>query len=84
MLLPRIIALCALSLSASAFSLNINTEQHPIAIKDDLSVPGENPLEYCSDPSDYLLEIDNVDLDPNPPQAYVKPSRTLSMTDKTS
>ena len=35
----------------------------------DLDVPGSNPLKYCEDPSDYLLELDSVDLDPNPPKA---------------
>lgn len=39
------------------------TQQYP--------VKGNNPLEYCQDPSNYLLEIDSVDLIPNPPQPYV-------------
>jgi hypothetical protein len=30
-------------------------------------VEGENPLEYCSDPSSNILEILSVDLSPNPP-----------------
>ncbi|KKY24104.1 putative phosphatidylglycerol phosphatidylinositol transfer protein [Phaeomoniella chlamydospora] len=34
-----------------------------------LKVPGENPLTYCADPSDYILSIDYADLDPNPPKA---------------
>lgn len=38
---------------------------------DNLSVPGNNPLEYCQDSSKYLIEIDSVDLIPNPPQPYV-------------
>lgn len=38
---------------------------------DNLKVPGNNPLEYCQDPSDYQLDLDSVDLDPNPPEAYV-------------
>ena len=38
---------------------------------DKLNVPGANPLKFCADPSDYILELSNVDLDPNPPQAYV-------------
>ena len=37
----------------------------------DLNVPGNNPLVYCQDPSNYILAIDHVDLDPNPPNAYV-------------
>ncbi|KAL4987237.1 Phosphatidylglycerol/phosphatidylinositol transfer protein [Aspergillus falconensis] len=32
-------------------------------------VKGNNPLEYCSEPSGDLLEIQSVDLAPNPPKA---------------
>jgi hypothetical protein len=35
----------------------------------DLSVPGENPLEHCSDPKDDILALKKVDLDPSPPRA---------------
>ncbi|KAL8723324.1 MAG: hypothetical protein Q9225_000376 [Loekoesia sp. 1 TL-2023] len=37
-------------------------------LDDDLSVPGDNPLKFCNDPADYILTIENVDLDPNPPE----------------
>lgn len=43
-----------------------------IDANDDLSVPGNNPLEYCQDSANYLIEIDSVDLIPNPPQPYVR------------
>ena len=33
-----------------------------------LNVPGENPLQHCQDPSDDILDLESVDLDPNPPQ----------------
>jgi len=36
---------------------------------EDLSVPGANPLYYCSSPENDILVIENVDLDPNPPEA---------------
>lgn len=36
-----------------------------------LSVPGENPLQHCQDPKDDVLTLESVDLDPNPPKAYV-------------
>lgn len=39
-------------------------------------VPGESPLEYCDDPSDNLLLIEKVSLDPNPPQ----PGKPLIIT----
>jgi hypothetical protein len=34
-------------------------------------VPGDNPLYFCADPADYILQIEKVDLDPNPPKPYV-------------
>lgn len=37
-------------------------------IDNSLKVPGHNPLEFCSDPTEFILTIDNVDLDPNPPE----------------
>jgi hypothetical protein len=35
------------------------------------SVPGENPLVFCSNPDDDLIIINKVDLTPNPPKPYV-------------
>lgn len=34
-------------------------------------VPGDNPLVYCQDASEYSLSIEKVDLIPNPPKAFV-------------
>lgn len=42
-----------------------------VVINEDWKVPGDNPLYFCADPKDYILDIENVDLDPNPPQPYV-------------
>lgn len=53
-----------LSTLALASSSQVTLQDEP-----DLDVPGSNPLKYCADPKDYLLELDNVDLDPNPPKA---------------
>lgn len=50
--------------SASLFG----DSQKAIAQDDNLSVPGKNPLNYCADPKDYILQIDHVDLSPNPPK----------------
>lgn len=61
-------ALFALTASASWLGSN---DQVSIANDMDLSVPGENPLVYCADPKDYILNIEKIDLDPNPPEAYV-------------
>lgn len=48
---------------------------------EDIPVPGTNPLKYCQNPSNYLIEIDSVDLVPNPPQPYV-PSCDLTTITK--
>jgi hypothetical protein len=40
-----------------------------IEINDDFPVPGDNPLDFCSDPADDILTIEKVDLSPNPPEA---------------
>jgi len=34
-----------------------------------LPVKGDNPLLYCAAPAEYILDIDYVDLSPNPPSA---------------
>ena len=34
-------------------------------------VPGDNPLEHCQDPKHDILDLESVDLDPNPPLPYV-------------
>jgi len=48
--------------------------------KDQVSVPGENPLVYCGDPDSYTLKIDSVTLSPNPPKAGQKLTITASGT----
>ncbi|CAI7568516.1 unnamed protein product [Penicillium pancosmium] len=42
----------------------------------DFPVKGDNPLNYCENPTGNILEIKSVDLDPNPP----KPGATLTIT----
>jgi hypothetical protein len=42
-----------------------------VTVKEEYKVPGDNPLYFCSDPADYIVTIDKVDLDPNPPKPYV-------------
>jgi len=49
-----------------------------VTIQNDYKVPGDNPLDFCADPKDNLLEIEKVDLDPNPPQ----PGSTLTIKAK--
>ncbi|OAX82060.1 hypothetical protein ACJ72_03588 [Emergomyces africanus] len=51
--------------------------QTPInsAAGEKLSVPGDNPLTYCSSPEQDILTIESVDLSPNPPI----PGQTLAI-----
>jgi len=52
----------------TSFSLSVSAgDQKTLTDDKAISVPGENPLTFCADPKDYILTIDNVDLDPNPP-----------------
>ncbi|KAL1976772.1 hypothetical protein VTN31DRAFT_3054 [Thermomyces dupontii] len=76
MKLLSVIALLAIAspLGVSAASLQL-FPQAPVDISATYPVSGDNPLEFCSDPSNNILEILNVDLSPNPPQ----PGQTLSI-----
>ena len=63
------LAFAPLFLSTLVTSKSFLFASNQLAIVDnELSVPGSNPLEFCSDPSNFILTIDNVDLDPNPPE----------------
>ncbi|KAJ5320000.1 hypothetical protein PENANT_c051G00492 [Penicillium antarcticum] len=58
--------------NAAAFSL---FDPSQVSLKTDepkFPVEGDNPLNYCADPASYRLEIESVDLTPNPPQAGQK------------
>ena len=57
--------------SVSAASLFSSGGGGQAVINEDWKVPGDNPLYYCADPKEYLLDIKNVDLSPNPPVPYV-------------
>jgi len=67
-LTPLLISLlCVVTASSFGFSFG---GQDPIPSTDeDLCVPGQNPLYYCSDPENDILTIEKVDMDPNPPEA---------------
>jgi len=61
-LLPLFLSSLATSSSLSFFG----SDQQ--VLDENLKVPGDNPLEFCDKNDDFILTIDNVDLDPNPPQ----------------
>lgn len=56
-----------LSTLVASKSFLFTSNQQPL-VDNSLEVPGHNPLEFCSDPAEFILTIDNVDLDPNPPE----------------
>ena len=58
----------------------LSDSQAPLGSDTDLAVPGDNPLVYCQDPSDNILAIQHVNLDPNPPNSYVR--TPISLTTK--
>ena len=60
-LLPLFLSSLATSSSFSFFA----SEQQ--VLDDSLKVPGDNPLEFCDNSDDFILTINNVDLEPNPP-----------------
>ena len=57
-------ALSASSISASPSWLTGSQA----ALKEEFKVPGDNPLYFCDDPADNILDIEKVDLSPNPPK----------------
>ncbi|KAK4204068.1 putative Phosphatidylglycerol/phosphatidylinositol transfer protein precursor [Triangularia verruculosa] len=63
--------LIALATAASANPLNtFGSERQSLVRRDDLAIPGDNPLKYCdTDHKDDIITIEKVDLTPNPPEA---------------
>lgn len=59
-------------LLASALSLYNPSSSDSHSLDENFPVPGDQPLVYCKDPKDYILEVHNVDLIPNPPRAGEK------------
>ncbi|EFY94139.1 ML domain protein [Metarhizium robertsii] len=63
-------ALSTLLAPSAALSLFNSESQRAITSNDDLKIPGESPLEHCSDrKAEGYVEIKSVDLAPNPPSA---------------
>ena len=66
------IALLSLFLSSLVASSSFFGAEQRV-LDDDLSVPGDNPLEYCqADTSKDILVIKHVNLSPNPPEKLVQ------------
>lgn len=72
--------------NAAAFSI-FDPTQASLKVTDNGKYPvnGENPLQYCAKPDNYKLEIESVDLAPNPPLPYVIHEEcSLNVVDLTS
>jgi hypothetical protein len=64
----KLLALLSSTLLVSAGASLFGGRNVDIAPWDEtLDVPGDNPLQHCQDPKDDILELESVDLDPNPP-----------------
>ncbi|TWU72866.1 Phosphatidylglycerol/phosphatidylinositol transfer protein [Metarhizium rileyi] len=75
-------ALFAPSIALSLFNGN---SQKAITADDDLKIPGQSPLQHCSEKEgDGYVEINSVDLVPNPPAAgqdlVIKANGTVKKT----
>lgn len=75
----QLTTLLALGLSAAPVfavpSMGASWVPNQVTVKEEYKVPGDNPLYFCADPADYILQIEKVDLDPNPP----KPGEKLAI-----
>ena len=60
-------AVSALLAGTASASLSFWSSSTDITDDDSLSVPGDNPLKHCKDPEKDILEVQSVDIDPNPP-----------------
>lgn len=70
--------LAPLSVSATPFDFSFNAQSPIRGDEDTFPVNGDNPLIYCADPSGNILEIESVNLSPNPP----RPGQTLTIEAK--
>lgn len=62
---------CVAPLTVSGRSIALfGSSQAPIQADLSKTVPGDNPLEFCNDPAGDIIEIESVDLAPNPPLPY--------------
>lgn len=68
-----LLASAILAVSASARSSLFGSSIEVAPYDEKLNVPGDNPLQHCQDPKEDILDLESVDLDPNPPLPYVHP-----------
>ena len=67
-LTPFLLTLCLSCVAVSKTLSLFGSDQQ--VLDDELTVPGDNPLFYCQPTEENsILQIDYVDLTPNPPEA---------------
>ncbi|KAF2684423.1 hypothetical protein K458DRAFT_366791, partial [Lentithecium fluviatile CBS 122367] len=71
----KLTALLLAAISVVSVSAEPSWMPGQVTIQEDYKVPGDNPLYFCADPKDDILEIEKVDLNPNPPT----PGNTLTI-----
>jgi hypothetical protein len=76
MKITTILPILAATLATSSILPGFASKSQAIISSSELSVPGKNPLNFCADPTNYVLTIDHVDLSPNPPV----PGQTLNIS----
>lgn len=64
--------LSAIVAPCTALSLWSDDARRGVSPNEDLKIPGESPLKHCAGKkTDGYIEINSIDLTPNPPSAYV-------------
>ena len=66
--LTTILLVASASIAASRNVLNLGNPQKALSHIQSDSIPGKNPLTYCESPDDYILDLDYLNITPNPPK----------------
>lgn len=70
LLLISALAVAATSVSALSLSGFRGQQQQPLTVQELTPVPGTSPVQYCSDHSKDLIEIEYLNLKPEQPVRY--------------
>jgi hypothetical protein len=65
--LTTVVLVASASLATSRNLLFPGNPQHALSDTQGASIPGKNPLTYCESTDGYILDIDYINITPNPP-----------------
>lgn len=65
--LPAILLVTSASVAVSGNLLSFDISQKALSDTLGASIPGDNPLTYCEATDDYILDIEYINIKPNPP-----------------